>query len=328
MTTSGVSAYNPAVTFIMDAAFRKVAAIQAGETPTASMYTGALSALNAKTKELEATGIHVWTEEEAILFIQAYQRRYVIGGTTDAEVCDANSYATAQLSAPGAIGNATVTLTNVAGFVSGNRIGIVLDSGFTQWTTINGAPAGHVVTLTVPLAGAATTGNLAWSYKDKIVRPLKVPAARRLQWGPNSPPSSDQPVSYTVTPLTVLSRQEMMDLPDPEGIGTPNNIFYSPQRDTGELIIWQPTNTANWALRFTWYRPIQDFASVADTADFPQEWINPLIWMLAKELAPEYDMPPARWQMISEMADTAKDTVESWDRESEPIVFGMEWDGR
>jgi hypothetical protein len=33
--------------------------------------------------------------------------------------------------------------------------------------------------------------------------------------------------------------------------------------------------TSAWAVRFTWYRSLQDFIDPTNTADFPQEWAAP-----------------------------------------------------
>src|ERR1700674_3280724 len=97
MAVSGTSAFNPAVTNIIDMAYRKIGAIAEDETPTAGMYQTAAFAFNAMIKEWMANGIHVWTEEEAILFFQLGQNRYLLGGTGAGgtgpdNCCDANSW--------------------------------------------------------------------------------------------------------------------------------------------------------------------------------------------------------------------------------------------
>jgi hypothetical protein len=66
-----------------------------------------------------------------------------------------------------------------------------------------------------------------------------------------------------------------------------------------------------------------DLTTPANTADVPQEWLNGLMWNIAMEMAPEFDCPPPRWTMIKEMAGVKLDLIQSYDRESEPIYFGM-----
>jgi hypothetical protein len=43
-------------------------------------------------------------------------------------------------------------------------------------------------------------------------------------------------------------------------------------------------------------------------------------------MAPEFDCPPPRWQMINQMATEKLDLIQSYDREPEPILFGMGYD--
>ena len=73
MTTSGTSTFNPAITFIITSLYRKFGAVAEDETPTAGMFNDALFSMNAMVKGWMATGIHVWTVEEMILFFQQGQ---------------------------------------------------------------------------------------------------------------------------------------------------------------------------------------------------------------------------------------------------------------
>ena len=58
-----------------------------------------------------------------------------------------------------AAGQTVITVVNAAGFGSGNRIGIELDDGTWHMTTVNGAPAGNDITITVALPSQASNGN-------------------------------------------------------------------------------------------------------------------------------------------------------------------------
>ena len=302
---------------IINMAYRKISAIAEDETPTAGMYADAAFALNAMVKEWMATGIHVWTEEEAILFLQQGQPRYLLGGTNNDNCCDANGYVLAQLASPASAGDGTVTLVTAAGISTGNYFGVVLDSGAAFWTTVNGAPAGNVVTLTspIPTGASASAQNFAFAYATKIVRPLLVPRVRLLYYQ-----------GLRETPMTVLSRKEYMDLPQKTNLGISTQFFYTPQLVSGEFYIWPNPQNANNAARLTWYRPIMDINTPANTIDFPQEWINACGWNLAREMGPEYDVPPPRWQIILTEAERKLELAQNYDRESEPIYFGMDFD--
>ena len=80
-------------------------------------------------------------------------------------------------------------------------------------------------------------------------------------------------------------------------------------------------------MRFTYLRPLQDVTTnPAQTGDFPIEWINAAVWNLAREMAPEFDLPPQRWAMVKEQADEKLELVRGWDREPENIQFGYDFD--
>ena len=332
MTTSGTSAFNPASTAIVNMAYRKLSVIAEDETPTAGQYADAVFAMNAMVKEWMALSIHVWTEEEAILFFQLGQNRYLLGGTGAGgtgpdNCCDANSWVPMQVANPVSGGDTTVTVTNTVAsngvaVASGNYFGVVLDSGVAFWTTVNGAPVGNVITLAsaIPSGQTASPQNNAFAYATKIVRPLKVPFSRQIYY------QGGQSMGPRLTPMSVLSRKEYMDLPNPLDPGISTQFFYTPQLVSGEFYPWPNPQNANFGARFTWYRPLMDINTPANTVDFPQEWINAIGWNLAKEMGPEFDVPPPRWQIILSEAEKKLDLVQGFDRETEPIYFGVSYD--
>lgn len=313
MTTSGTSIWNATAVAIITSAYRKVGAVDENETPTDGMYSSALFSLNSLVKEWMASGIHVWTEQEGVLFLQKDQSRYLIGGTTTDNYTDNNDWQLLTLTASAASGASSITVISTTGVASADYIGVVLDSGTTQWTTVNGAPTSTVVTLTATLTGAAASGNFAFAYTTKLVRPLKIPGMRSLTYS-----------GLTEIPLMVYSRKEYTNLPNKASSGPPNIFFYSPQLVSGELFVWPvPANSQN-GMKFTWYRPIQDFNSTADTGDIPQEWVGALVWNLAVELAVDFGVPLPKFQLIKAMADEKLEKCLGWDREMEPIYFVLE----
>lgn len=315
--TSGSVAYNQVATEIITDAYRICGIINDEEDPSPGQFRTAMTALNSMVKELEATGIHIWTTEEAILFLQPGQVRYLIGGTTTDHIADAFSYVLSELSSSAVMGATSVVLDSVADISVDDQFGVVLDTGETYWTTVK-----SISSLTVTFAtgdslpSSASEQNLVFSYTDNIVRPLRVPAARRIQY-----------TGLIETPLTkMMSRQEYMDLPNKYNPGVVTQAFYNPARDQGEFFVWPAPQTSNNGIRFTWYRPIQDFLTTDDAPDLPQEWINCLDWNLALELCPRFSVPAERWDRITAMAAQKLDLVKGWDREFQSIYFGLSFD--
>lgn len=322
-TTSGVTDFDPPASDVLTAAFRIMGVINDTETPDASMEADGLSTLNSMMKELEATGIHVWTEQELILFLRQGQERYLLSAKSADHFADAYSYSLDALASNAAAGATSVTLTTSAlgqFFAKGNQIGINLDSGDAFWTTVSAAPSGLVVPLTAALPSSASTGEFTYAYVSNPDRPLRVPAARRIAYG-------IAPQGSIETPLTnMLSRKAYMDLPNKKTLGTLTQVYYNPARDTGEMYVWPAPQNTTQGLRFTGYRPVQIFQSITDLADLPQEWGNALKWALAAEMGPRYSVPAERYDRIVQRSAGKIESVMGWDREPESIYFGRSYD--
>lgn len=308
---------NPVAADIITTAYQICGIINELETPTDGQFKMAMTALNSIMKQLEQTGLHVWTEEEAILFLQPLQARYLIGGVTTDHCCDANSYVLSTLAQAASAGDTTVTLELATGFEDGDQFGVLTDTGYNFWTTINGDPVDNVVTMAEPLPANASAGVYCYAYETNIVRPLRIPFSRRLAFP-----------GFITTPLLMMSRQEYFNLPNQFSTGTPTQSYYNPARDQGEFYVWPVPNVGSLqnsnAMRFTWYRPLQDFLTVDNTADLPSEWTNCLQWSLAGELAPRFSVPAERLAMIMQRAAGMLELAEGWDREPEDVYFGLD----
>ncbi len=317
IVTSGTTSYNQVATEIITDAYRICGIINDEEDPTPGQFRTAMTALNSMVKELESTGIHIWTTEEAIRFLQQGQYRYLLGGTNTDHCTDAFSYVLGELAESAALGATSVTLATTDGMSVGQYFGVVLDDGSAYWTTIRTMTSTVVNFATgAALPSSASYQNNCFAYTTKLIRPLRIPAGRRLAYA-----------GLIETPLTkMMARQDYMDLPNKLNPGTVTQAFYNPARDQGELFVWPAPQDATNAVRFTWYRPIQDFLNTDDAPDLPQEWLNCLDWNLALELCPRFSVPSERWDRITIMATQKLDLVRGWDREPQSVYFSLGYD--
>jgi hypothetical protein len=326
MTSSNQYTFAAIVPQIITAAYRKIGVLAEDETPTAGMSQDATLAFNSMLKEWAASGIHIWTTQEAVLFLQQGQYRYLLGtGTTPnppSYCCDAFSYSLSQITQSAATGATSVTLATVAGFTSGNNVGVVLDTGTTFWTTISGFPTGNSVPLAGALPSNSSVNNFVFTFPQSatIQSPLRVPAARTIAWQ-----------GLIETPMTRLSRREYMDYPNKVNPGSPTQFFYAPELlngvPQGQFYVYLTPQDSRNGARFTYMRPLQDVTTnPAETGDFPIEWTNACIWNLAREMAPEFTLPAQLWAIIKEQADEKLEMVRGWDREPENIQFGYDFD--
>jgi hypothetical protein len=140
----------------------------------------------------------------------------------------------------------------------------------------------------------------------------------------------DNGTSITDMPLRQLSRQEYFDMPvKTSAPGVPNSWYYDPQRTTGTLYVWPaPASeiTAYYSLCYTYIRRIEDMVNSSDDLDMPQEWLDPVVWMLADSLETEYPVNDQRLAIkIERKAVEAKAIVKSWDTEDSSIFLQPEY---
>jgi hypothetical protein len=321
LSTSGAYVYSPTFIDIASATLRLTQTINEEETATGAQLNNTLAAANAMIKGWQVSGIHLWCEEECILFPQKGQTLYSLGSSSTDYATLYQSLSQTYLSATALAGASSVTVANVAGFVSGQFIGIQLDSGVNFWTTINGAPAGNVVTLTAPLPSQASssTTQVCWSYATPLVRPLRCYTMRRYIYA-----------SGIENPMIMLSRTDYQNLPNKQTPGTITQAFFDPQTGQGayqaplaQVNLWPSPVDYTSGFRFTAQRPLQDLANLANLPDLPVEWTAAIKWNLAQEVMGELGTPTDQQQLINTMAPMWFQRIQQWDREPEGIRFGV-----
>lgn len=317
MASSGVATFNPTLIELLTVAARMANLIRDDQSLPANMRTQGLALLNLIAKEWQAKNIRVWTQEEAVLFLIPNQTRYLLGlGSTTSHCTDAFDYLQTTLASGAADGATSIVLTAYSPLAAADAIGIEQNDGTVHWTTVVSIAGVPTVTLTAALTDAAAAGNRVFAYTSKIIRPLKISRAARIQFG----------TLPTETPLRLLSRQEYMDRPNKSNTGQVNEVHYTPKLPYGEFFVYPTPADPDTGIRFTYQRPIFDFVSNSDTADFPAEWQNALHTALAYKYASSYQMKLDRLSQLKSDADEAFMAMYGWDRQDESVQFAPDMD--
>jgi hypothetical protein len=311
MSTSGTATFTRNRDQIIRAALRKISAFDSGEAPDSESVNEAAEALNAMVKHWQTKGIHIWTTQEAILFLQLEQNQYTLATSSSDHATE--SYTETELSADAISGATTITVDAITGIATTYNIGVQVDDGTLHWTTVNGAPSGSTVTLTAGLDDSATAGNLVVVYQTKLVRPLNILSARRYNFA-----------SGIDTPLDLMDRIEYQEMPNKGSESTVNAIYYDRKggrSNSGLLYVWPTPATVDEAIKMTVARPIEDFAVAGNDADLPQEWFLTLWWNLADQLADDYDVPEPKRSRIAATAKELLSEAEWWETELTEVQF-------
>jgi hypothetical protein len=319
ITTSGVFTASQTVITLVNAALRLAQVIGSEETATGAQLENSLDAMTAMCKGWQASGIHVWCEEEGILFLQPNQTQYKIGAGSPDHVTLFDTLVQTSLTSTAAASTSSLVVGSIAGVAFGDNVGVQLDSGMNFWTTVSAPPTGSTVVLAASLPSQASAGALVFDYTVPLYRPLRVMGGRRYNL-----------LSKIDIPMQVWARLDYEAQPNKYTTGTPTAFFYDPQMGNGPYFtptgLWNswptPQNNTN-AARFTAQRPIQAIGTLANIPDFPDEWNAALKWNLALEIGPENGCPMEQMQIIGMAAKKWYDMASQWDRESESVMFGV-----
>lgn len=289
MATSGSYNFSMTAADIIQAAYEDLGAIPVGGTVSSSQSAMALKRLNILVKQLQgdvdmARGVKVWTRQRITLFLAKGQQTYLVGpAATDALATTQAGFTT--LSANEAAGQTTLSITSntdtttypgtTVTMTASDIIGIELNDGTIQWTTISGTPS-TTADVAVALTGAASSGNKVYWFTYRAQRfPILEAAVLR---------NSDR----SDRPLDVYNDIRTYELgnSDKYADGSPTCILIEPLRIATRVTLdSQPTDVTEQIILTALY-PAEDYDATTDDIAFPQEAYGMLSWELAFLIAP------------------------------------------
>lgn len=299
MATSGSINYSVSRDDIITEALEQLSVIGEGESPSTAQLTSLGRTLNMMVKAWQGDGLNLFALQRVYVFLQKDTHEYSLDNSIGHLT---TSFTRTTTSSSAVSGASTIEVTSAAGIADTYYIGIELDSGSLQWTTVSGAPAGTTVTLTDTLTGDVSSGATVYVYQTKASRPMKIMNAI-IRDGVNN----------TDIEIDIVSRQEYIAMPNKTSDGQVNMVYYDPQVGTGKLYTWPETNSVDDYLVLWVQRTLEDFDASIDEPDFPQEWFLPLAYNLAKYALPKYPLPTAHTNLIVTLADDLLMRAQSFD---------------
>jgi hypothetical protein len=283
MATSGTTSYSVNELDVLKAALGKIGVVEIGRSLEPEDIEVSRRNLNLIIKQWVAQadfapGLKMWTRRRGWLFLQKSQIEYDLGPSGDE--CAAETYVATTLTANAALGAGTITVASITGLASAQRIGVLLDSGSMQWTTINGAPSGSTVTLTDTLTGAAASGATVYAYTSKILRPFEIVSAVLRDSDSNDTPMDPQ-----------MSIAEYESIPSKSGTGTPARIYFEAKKTNAVAYLDCAPDDLTQVIRFVYLSYVEDSTATTDDVDFPAEWYRALVGQLAMDCALDYGLP-------------------------------------
>lgn len=303
MTTSGSVSFTMTALQVVEKAFAKIGVKEAEQALEAHEYQDGQDALNLMIKAWGAQGLHLWTKDEGIVFLDVGKTDYLLGASGD-EACQFDDFIGTTTTTNQVTTDTIIPVVDTSGMVAGDKIGIQLDDKTRHWSTIATVDSAVQVTIDTGLASDSISGSTVFTFTNLIQRPKRILSFRRKTF------SDDNEI-----PVITWSRDQYFNQVNKISQGTVVNCYYSPQLTDGRLYVWQTASSVNDFVRFTFERPLEDILLTENTLDFPTEWLEAIIYNLAARLADDYDAPPFKVQSVTAKAVQFLDDLLGWDEE-------------
>ena len=307
MATSGSVSFSMTADRVIDKAFAKIGVKEAEQALESFEFQDGIDALNLMIKSWGAQGLHLWTKDEGILFLDTGKTDYNLGPTGD-EAAQLDDFIGTDSTAAKVATDTIIDVVSTTGMVALDNVGVELDDNTRHWTTIVSVDSSTQITITAGLPSASKSESTIFTFTSLVQRPQRVLSCRRKTF------ADDNEI-----PVNSWSRQEYFNQVNKTSTGTVVNCYYSPQLDNGRMYVWQTASSVNDFLRFTFERPLEDILIGDDNLDFPVEWLEAIIYNLAMRLADDYDVPPTKVQTVSAKAIQFLDDLLGWDEEMESL---------
>lgn len=295
---------------IVKRAMQLVNIININQTARGADQAYAIDIFQSMIKLWQAEGIQLWNRKQATLFTAYQDRQYTISNASSSDHV-ANTYVQTVLSGNEALGQTALSVASSTGMTAADNIGIELDDGTRQWTTLVSVDSATQVTITASLTSAAASGNTVVAYTSKIAdKPLRILDMRNIDLNNESSSISMENIGY----------DQYFNIPVKNSDGRPLNFYYDKLLDAGELYVFPRPDDVDVLLEFTYHEAIEDVDSSTNSVDFPTEWTLPLIYGLGAELCIAYGKFE-EFKTIKPLADSYKEIVRNFDNDEEPLFI-------
>ena len=310
MATSGTTSFNETLNDIIGDSFRKAGILGQGQSLTPQEYNDGVRNLNRIVKKWQTAGHLRWKTGSVIVFPDTTRTtgQYVIGGANYDYCALESEIAYTKTTTNHILGATSIAVSSIANILDGDYIGIVQNNNFIFWTTVSGTPSGDTINLSDPLTYASLSGSWVYAFTNKAKKVLNVRAAM-VSTAPNA--------QIAMIPMTVEEYQ--YTIPNKGQLGQVYQYACQPMIDRTILYVWQNPQNVQYIMQLWCEFEIEDFVNPANTPDLPVEWLDPIVWTLAADLALEYGMPDNKYDRIYARAQEEYQLLLRWDQE--PISF-------
>ena len=300
MAISGSFDLNSTATELINEALERIGRRDLMQTTPAEVSETCKRTFNYMIKHWQTRDVGLWLLEDVALFLESGGTSYDIWGSGDHAT---TSFVKTEVSTAASSGDSTIDVDSITGISSGDNIGVELDDGTLQWTTVNGAPAGSTITLTASLTDDVSVDAHVYTYTTKAQKPLEILEARLYL-------SSD-----TEYPISIIPREIYKNLSDKDSTGKCVELYPDARIDRMTVYTWPACDDVKDYIKLSVKRRIDDIDDISDNVAFPAEWLLTLSTNLARWLLTKFSVPAEKAALVKMDADETFRDLMMFDRE-------------
>jgi hypothetical protein len=273
-----------------------------GESIEPEYYERARVVANRVVLEMQTMGLHLSSYKVGYLFLQPDQYRYVIEDENAT-----NTYYERTLSADEASGQTVLSVDDVTDLEVDDTIGITLDDGSIQWTTVSAVGA-DTVTIADALTDDAADGNYIFNYRVALRQISRIHQIWRRDNYVND------------IPITVVGQQEYDALPyKTTNNGVPSISYYHRSIPKGTLFLWPVPTNAIPIMGFWYECKLGQLRDSTDVIDLDQFYIPFFVQRLALRCGEAFAISSEALARVKQTDEELMALALSYDDEGTPI---------
>jgi hypothetical protein len=300
MTVSGSFDNNATVREIIDDALSYCGKKSLAQTTDPNLSETCRKTFDWMLKFWQGRNIGLWLIDDITLFLAAGTQSYDIYGSGTHATTE---FVKTEIATAGSATDLTIDVDSITGMTNGDYIGIELDDGTLQWTTINGVPAGTTVTITAALTDDTAVDNHVYTYTTKAQKFLDLVDVQFHQ---------EDDTEY---PINEISREAYKSLSQKSSTGRCTQIYTDFRIDRVTVNVWPTADSVKTYINMSARRRIDDLDSLSNTIAVPPEWLLPLSTNLAYWIAPKLSVDLNKIGVIKALADETLKTIMGFDQE-------------
>jgi hypothetical protein len=283
-------------------ALRKLGVLAEGQSASTNQTTTASLALNVMLKAWQSDGVPLWYIKTGYIYPVTgvnFMGLSASGGSHASEELILTALTAAAAASAGSITVSTTAADDVVGTTTNSDIvGIELDDGTVQWTTISAGGGTTSLTLGANLDSAAAVGNRVYAYTTKMHKPQGILDLYRVE------ASSGNRVQLDPLPRSTLQGYQLLTEGTPTSWSYIETVTAVPGTSQGNFMFWPRHANGDYYFEIRFQHPFDDMDADANNLSFPSAWLEAIVYGLALRLTDEYQVPDNVYKRIMNAAST------------------------